>query len=191
MEEVAGEGASVIITALDPDAAAEAFDWVRKSGLNVIVLASPPASASGAPGASAGVSDVASAFSVGEDWPAELRVLAQVVGDWSGAPPGTPRAIATLGDSEAMSSIDAAARAQPGLWQAPVSCELSPDRRGVALSARRGAQAGIHRWGRRRDLAECAADLLVGLKASARGSSASLRRPRRWSARAPAEASAS
>ncbi len=163
MEEVAGEGASVILTALDPDAAAEAVHWGAQTGLNVIVLASPAGSAAATlAGVNAAISGAPSAFSVGEDWSAELHALAEVLADSKGT-------IATLGDVEAMSSVGAAAKAQSSLWQPPLSCELAPTRAGESrFPIGAWANAGVRRW-LVAGSAECAADLLIGLRGGSRG----------------------
>jgi hypothetical protein len=162
MEEVAGEGASVIITALDPDTAAEAADWANKTTLNVIVLAAP-ASRRGA--------DAPSVFDVGEDWSAELSALGSALGDGASAP-GDSRVVATLGDAEALSSIVTAektAGSGASAWQTPISCDLLSTRAGDSrfpLAA--WARTGVKRWLVAGSV-ECATDLLGGLHRGARG----------------------
>jgi hypothetical protein len=160
MEEVAGEGAAVIITALDPDTATEAATWASKNSLNVITLAAPmtPPVANGGPG-------VPSVFSVGEDWSAELSVLATALGSRGGA----DATVATLGDAEAMTSVVRASEAQGSLWQKPLSCDVLPSRAGESrfpLGA--WAAAGVRRW-LVAGSSECADDLVRGLRRGGRG----------------------
>ena len=154
MEEVAGEGASVIITALDPDAAAEAAQWAAETSINVIVLAAP--ALGGQAAGKKGVVLESTAFSVGEDWTSELKAVAEALG-------ATPGSVATVGDSESLSSVGAAARKEGAVWQVPLSCDLAPTRAGDSRFPL-GAwdKAGVRRW-LVAGSTQCAADVLAGL----------------------------
>ena len=162
MEEVAGEGAAVIITALDADTAREALTWAASSTISVIVLATPSTSAGAAvsfAGASSG-----STFSVGEDWNAEMGSLVEgLLG--SAAPPLLRSSrVATLTDSEANAGLRAATLARGGSWEPPLSCDLAP----TSAVESRFPIAGWQRTGVERWLvagsSSCADDLLTGLR---------------------------
>lgn len=156
LEEVAGEGASVIIAALDPEAARRALDWSALSSLNVIVLALPTGTKGGAPGGGP------SGFSVGEDWSAELDALAAAL---TSAPGGASAAVATLADVEAQASLVAAVGASRPLWRQPVSCDTSSSPRvgECRFPLAEWDRGGIQRW-LVAGAASCADDLLRGLR---------------------------
>jgi hypothetical protein len=98
LEEVAGEGASVIVTALDSETADEALAWSASSSISVITLAMPSEGnkATGAPG-----------FTVGEDWRSELALLtaALVAMPTTSGSARSASSIATIADSEAIVSL--------------------------------------------------------------------------------------
>jgi len=170
LEEVAGEGASVIITALDGDASEQALEWAASSTLNVIVLATPRSlkTRPDAPRAASG-------FSVGESWSAELRVLAAALAvHEAGTPrPGTTRRtltdrVATLADSEAASSLVEAAATPGAPWESPLSCDTALKTAGESrfpLAA--WEHAGVQRWLVAGSTA-CAEDLFRGIGRSSR-----------------------
>jgi hypothetical protein len=98
LEEVAGEGASVIVTALDSQTADEALAWSKSSSISVITLAMP-SRGNGTPDGSG--------FTVGEDWRSELALLTAAL---SAIPTGSGSArsatsIATIADTEATVSL--------------------------------------------------------------------------------------
>jgi len=158
MEEVAGEGASVILTALDGETATEALEWAASSSLNVIVLAAPLARAGDAGSAPM------SLFSVGEDWPAEVAVLAAALEARSSSGKGRETPIATLTDTEVTSALLAATRASTAAWQPPTSCDLAPTSAGESrFPLGEWEKSGVERWlvaGSK----VCADDLLRGLR---------------------------
>jgi hypothetical protein len=147
MEEVAGEGASVIVTALDPSTAREALEWARSSSLPVIVLAAPK------------LPDLpAAGFSVGEDWAAEIGALAGVLGNDQG---GAKTAL--LADTEAGESLLAVTAMTQERWDAPISCDILPTHAGESrFPVGAWQKSGTSRWLVAGSSA-CAEDLLSSL----------------------------
>ena len=161
MEEVAGEGAAVIITALDADTAAEALAWAASSTISVIVLSTPSPS-----GAAAGAAPPSpgSGFSVGEDWNAEMAALVGGLVGSAALPLLTSSRVATLADSEANAGLRAATLARGGSWEPPLSCDLAPTSAGESRFPIAGWQrTGVERW-LVAGSSSCADDLLTGLR---------------------------
>jgi hypothetical protein len=147
MEEVAGEGASVIITALDPPTAREALEWARSSSLPVIVLAAPKSPELPPAG-----------FSVGEDWAAELAALGGTLGNDQGGPK-----TALLADTEAAESLLAVTASTEERWGAPISCDILPTHAGESrFPVGTWQKSGTSRW-LVAGSAACAEDLLSSL----------------------------
>jgi hypothetical protein len=169
MEEVTGEGASVIIAALDADTARAAVDWAATSAMNVILLALPGR-------ASAGRGAMGSTtFSVGEDWSDEVAVLEHGLepGAKGGASEGARGPVALLADSEDVPGLLAAAGAG-SLLQAPVSCDAASPIAGESpFPIAAWNKAGIDRW-IVAGAPDCAAALFRGLRGRPRRGSVAL-----------------
>jgi hypothetical protein len=160
LEDVAGEGATVIITALDAKTATEALSWAASQSLSVISLAAPLEASPPAYG-----------FVVGEDWATELARLADALaGPRADAAPLT---VATVADGEDAPGL--VARTSPRVsWRAPISCDAAQAHAGESrfpLAA--WNKDGIHAWLVAGD-PSCAADLLKGLRVLSRGGSVGL-----------------
>jgi hypothetical protein len=156
LEDVAGEGATVIITALDAKTAAAALAWGANQSLSIITLASPPVRPPPPYG-----------FVVGEDWSAELEVLATAL-----AGPGTggqrPLDVATVADEEDGPSLSAVASSRVA-WRPPVSCDTALVHAGESrFPVATWAKEGVHSWLVAADPA-CAAELLLGVGGGGRG----------------------
>jgi hypothetical protein len=161
LEEVAGEGASVIITALDSRTADEALAWGASTSISVISLAMPSPSK---PGATA-----LHGFTVGEDWRAEMALLTGAV---AALPAGSPQApIVTLADSEAAVSLEGSlvTLGDAGAAQVPPTpCDsafLSAGESRFPFPA--WDKAGVTRWVVAGS-PSCADDLFRGLSSRAR-----------------------
>jgi hypothetical protein len=155
LEEVAGEGASVIITALDARAAQDALEWGTASSLAVIVLAEP---AKRGP-----VIAATSGFSVGEDWTSELAALA---GNLSVSRPASQ--IAMIADAEAAASLVDAMSGPDKLEPAPFSCDAPLPSAGESrFPLESWERDGVQRW-IVAGSTSCAEDLFRGLARHAR-----------------------
>ena len=156
LDELAGEGASVIVAGLDPRTAAHALRWSEQRGVAVIALVAPD-EASGAP---------TFAFQIGESRARVVEALDRA------APALAGEDTARLVDASellpaAVAPSDAGA---PLLRDPPVSCDVTAGRAG-------DTRFPIPDWTRRRTAAwlvsgstGCAADLVRDLgRAGARG----------------------
>jgi hypothetical protein len=157
LEEVAGEGAGVIITALDSETAKEALEWGASTSIPIIALAMPPRGQAGAhdlPG-----------FTVGEDWRTEIALLDTALAGALTTP------IATVADGEATVSLadSFASMGDAGSPRpAPVACDTELRSAGESRFPF-GAwdKAGVARWivvGS----PSCADDLFRGLASRSR-----------------------
>jgi hypothetical protein len=156
LEEVAGEGASVIITALDSEAATRALAWGTAASLDVIALATP--------GQAGG--EVPAGFSVGEDWPAEFALLAAALDVTAGQEPAVtpPGGVVTLADRESLPRLSATQSALGSVWRAPVPCDVEPSRAGQSrFPFDTWSKAGVQRW-LVAGAPACADDLLAGMR---------------------------
>ncbi len=159
LEEVAGEGASVVLTALDAETAKQALSWGAATSFNVIALAMP------AHAKDEEMVTGPTGFTVGEDWSSELAVLERALGAASGGPSAAPAApIATMADREDVPGLSAAEGGPGSSWRAPVSCDSVASRAGESrFPLVAWDRAGVHRWLVAGSPA-CADDLLRGLR---------------------------
>jgi hypothetical protein len=132
-EELAGEGASIIVTALDQASADTAVAWGDKNGLAVITLSSPNARKPGP-----------FTFSVGEPPAAELDALVSAIA----AKRGADAKVAPVADGDPAKLLTQGWDPRGALTLLPpVACDVEPARAGeprfpVALWER----AGVHAW---------------------------------------------
>ena len=151
MEELAGEGAAVIIGGLDPDSSDRVLRWGERHSMPVIVLAPPRSEKPGALG-----------FTLGEPIENEMSALADAL-----AARGIAKAAVVA--SPAAQAYAAALSARVGLtFVTPVSCEVETTRAGeprfpVASWAKDSARGWIVAG-----TVECARDLLREVGASRR-----------------------
>jgi hypothetical protein len=167
LEEVAGEGASIIVTALDAETAKEALAWGAASSVSVITLATPPEPVAGS---------VAPGFTVGEDWQAEIGILVAALSGLPGSSETRPAPpIATLADSEATVSLaDSLAEKAPSHGSAPVACDTAFTTAGESrFPFATWERGGVSRW-IVAGSPTCADDLLSGLAGRGRGGSVAL-----------------
>jgi hypothetical protein len=151
LEEAAGEGATVIIVALDSASAADATLWGETAGMSIITLALPAESGSG---------NAPAGFSVGEDWDDELSTLLRA------SSPATPQKskVATVADSEAIPSLVHTMKARDLAWPPLVSCDAQARGAGESrFPLRDWAEAGVDHW-LVAGSAACAEDLLNALR---------------------------
>jgi hypothetical protein len=157
LEEIAGEGASIIVTGLDGASADRAIEWAEPKGIALVLLSPPGAAKAG------GFS-----FVLGEP----LRpVVEALVGAVSKG--GKRSIVAPVVEGDAVRafvqgfSFDASGTQVT--WRAPVSCDVQSTRAGEArFPVASWAAAGVHAW-LLASSAECAGDVIHEVGAQAAG----------------------
>jgi hypothetical protein len=160
LEEIAGEGASIIVTGLDGASADQAIAWAEPKQIALVIL-SPPRTAK--PGAFT--------FVLGQPLEPVVQALAGAV-----SAPSKRLLIAPVVEGDAMSafvqgfSFDAASVT----WRAPVSCDIQSTKAGdPRFPVASWAAAGVHTW-LLATSAECAGDVIHEVGALAYGGSFAL-----------------
>jgi hypothetical protein len=171
LEEVAGEGASIILTGLDSGSADRAIDWAESKKIALVVLASPEAAKPGR-----------FSFMLGQPIEPVIRALAQAVSKG----PAHGRVVATVVEGNALAAFthgfnpsppedDSGPGAPPPLqWRAPVACDVQALAAGEPrFPVVSWAAAGVRAWVLATG-AECAADVIHELGARAAGGTIAL-----------------
>jgi hypothetical protein len=160
LEEIAGEGASIIVTGLDGASADRAIEWAEPKGIALVLLSPPGAAKAGA-----------FSFVLGQPLRPVVEALLGAV-----SRPGKRSLVAPVVEGDAVRAFvqgfsfdPSSAVASSTVWRAPVPCDVQSTRAGEPrFPVASWAAAGVHTW-LLASSAECAGDVIHEVGARAAG----------------------